>query len=76
MSDQVKQTVKKVFEDLATSLETGRMESRIKIGLTIDGSELGMDVMKQAALAIKKKNLFDLVLIGSNVDWATDFDHY
>lgn len=76
MSDQVKQTVKKVFEDLATSLETGRMESRIKIGLTIDGSELGMDVMKQAAIAIKKKNLFDLVLIGSNVDWATDFDHY
>ncbi|EOH80588.1 glycine/sarcosine/betaine reductase complex component C subunit alpha [Enterococcus malodoratus] len=76
MSDQVKQTVKKVFEDLATSLETGRMESRIKIGLTIDGSELGTEVMKQAAYAIKQKNLFDLVLIGKDVDWVTDFDHY
>lgn len=76
MSDQVKQTVKKVFEDLATSLETGRMESRVKIGLTIDGSELGINVMKQAAYAIKQKNLFDVVLIGSDVDWATDFEHY
>ncbi|MGP5428434.1 glycine/sarcosine/betaine reductase complex component C subunit alpha [Enterococcus malodoratus] len=76
MSDQVKQTVKKVFEELATSLETGRMESRIKIGLTIDGSELGTEVMKQAAYAIKQKDLFDLVLIGKDVDWVTDFDHY
>ncbi|MBO0452121.1 MULTISPECIES: glycine/sarcosine/betaine reductase complex component C subunit alpha [Enterococcus] len=76
MSDQVKQTVKKVFEDLATSLETGRMEAKIKIGLTIDGSELGLDVMKQAALAIKQKNLFDLVLIGSDVEWAADFEHF
>lgn len=76
MSDQVKQTVKKVFEDLATSLETGRMESRIKIGLTIDGSELGTEVMKEAAYAIKQKDLFDLVLIGSDVEWAKDFEHY
>lgn len=76
MSDQVKQTIKKVFEDLATSLETGRMEAKIKIGLTIDGSELGLDVMKQAAFAIKQKNLFDLVLIGSEVEWAAEFEHY
>lgn len=76
MSDQVKRTVKQVFEDLATSLETGRMGSRIKIGLTIDGSELGMDVMKDAAYAIKQKNLFELVLIGSDVDWAKDFEYY
>lgn len=76
MSDQVKRTVKKVFEDLATSLETGRMESRIKIGLTIDGSELGFSVMKEAAYAMKKKNLFDVVLIGSDVEWASDFEHY
>lgn len=76
MSDQVKQTVKKIFEELATSLETGRMEPRIKIGLTIDGSELSMEVMKQAAYTIKQKNLFDLVLIGSDVDWAEDFEHY
>lgn len=76
MSEQVKQTVKKVIENLATSLETGRMEARIKIGLTIDGSELGMEVMKQAAYGMKKEKRFDLVLIGSDVDWATDFIHY
>lgn len=76
MSDQVKEAVKKVFEDLASSLETGRMESRLKIGLTIDGSELGMNVMKQAAYSSKQKNLFDIVLIGSDVDWAEDFEHY
>lgn len=76
MSDQVKEAVKKVFEDLASSLETGRMESRLKIGLTIDGSELGMDVMKQAAYSSKQKNLFDIVLIGSDVEWAKDFEHY
>ena len=76
MSDQVKEAVKKVFEDLASSLETGRMESRLKIGLTIDGSELGMDVMKQAAYSSKQKNLFDIVLIGSDVEWAKGFEHY
>lgn len=76
MSDQVKEAVKKVFEDLASSLETERMESRLKIGLTIDGSELGMDVMKQAAYSSKQKNLFDIVLIGSDVEWAKDFEHY
>lgn len=76
MSDQVKKTVKKVFEELATSLETGRMETRVKIGLTIDGSELGLEVMKEAAYAIKKKQLFEVVLIGSDVEWAADFEHY
>lgn len=76
MSDQVKEAVKKVFEDMASSLENGQMESRLKIGLTIDGSELGMDVMKQAAYSSKQKNLFDIVLIGSDVDWAKDFEHY
>ncbi|MFC4771299.1 glycine/sarcosine/betaine reductase complex component C subunit alpha [Enterococcus hermanniensis] len=76
MSKQVKQTVKKVVEDLATSLETGRMEPRIKIGLTIDGSELGYEVMREAAHIIKQKNRFDLVLIGPELDWTNEFIHY
>lgn len=75
MSDQVKATVKKVFEDLATAIETGKMEHRIKIGLTIDGSELGYDVMKEAAYTIKKKNQFDVVLIGKEEEWVHDFEH-
>lgn len=76
MSEQVKQTVKKVFEDLATGLETGRMGAKIKIGLTIEGSELGTEVMCEAANIIKQKNLFDLVLIGPEMDWTDEFIHY
>lgn len=75
MSNQVKQTVKKVLEDLATGLETGSVGRRIKIGLTIDGSELGLEVMEEAARAVKDKNLFDVVLIGSDAGWTTDFEH-
>lgn len=75
MSDQVKETVKKVFEELADSLETGQMGKRLKIGLTIDGSELGTEVMKEAAYQIKRKNLFDVVVIGSETNWTQDFEH-
>lgn len=75
MSNHVKNTVKKVFEDLADAIDTGSMEKRLKIGLTIDGSELGPDVMKEAAYAIRKKNLFDLVLIGDDADWTDEFIH-
>jgi hypothetical protein len=35
MSDQVKETVKKVFEDLATSLETGRIRLLIPVSKRI-----------------------------------------
>lgn len=75
MPNQVKQTVKKVFEDVADAIDNGTFEQRIKIGLTIDGSELGLDVMKQAAYAIKQANQFDVVLIGQDVPWAQDFQH-
>ncbi|MGX2944628.1 glycine/sarcosine/betaine reductase complex component C subunit alpha [Enterococcus alishanensis] len=75
MSNQVNQAVSKVFNQLADALETGHIEPRIKIGLTIDGSELGLDVMRQAAETIKQNNLFDVVLIGSDVEWASDFEH-
>lgn len=75
MSNQINQAVSKVFNQLADALETGHIEPRIKIGLTIDGSELGLDVMRQAAETIKQNNLFDVVLIGSDVEWARDFEH-
>ncbi|WP_159722499.1 glycine/sarcosine/betaine reductase complex component C subunit alpha [Enterococcus sp. CSURQ0835] len=75
MSEQVNQTIKKVFTELATGLETGQVGPKLKIGLTIDGSELGLEVMKQAAYAIKQKNDFELVLIGATTDWTGDFEH-
>ena len=76
MSNQVKETIKEVFNDLANALETGELGEKIKIGLTINGSELGYDVMKQAAYTVKDKGLFDVVTIGTAQDWTADFEHY
>ncbi|RLK64106.1 glycine reductase [Atopobacter sp. AH10] len=76
MSDQVKATIKEVFEDIATALETGEMGRRIKIGLTINGSENGFEVMKEAARIIRNEHLFDLVLIGEKQDFTDDFEFY
>lgn len=68
MSNEVNKLVQEVFMDLSNALTTGSLDSRLKIGLTIDGSEHGFDVMLEAADIIKKKNVFDLVLIGPKVD--------
>lgn len=76
MSEQVKSTLKEVFEELAEALESGQMGPKCKIGLTINGSEHGDQVMKEAAQAAKKENLFDLVLIGSAYDWTEGFELY
>lgn len=76
MSDQIKQTISEVFSELAQALETGAMGPKIKIGLTINGSEHGFDVMKRAATVAQAKGLFDVVLIGEKVDWTQDFEHY
>ncbi|MDO4670069.1 MAG: glycine/sarcosine/betaine reductase complex component C subunit alpha [Aerococcus sp.] len=76
MSDQIKQTISEVFAELATALETGDMGPKIKIGLTINGSEHGFEVMKTAATIAQAKGLFDVVLIGEKVDWTQDFEHY
>lgn len=75
MSDQIKQTIQNVLEELAGGLETGSLGPRIRIGLTIDGSELGHDVMKEAVAKVRQSNLFDVVLIGSDVDWDDGFEH-
>lgn len=76
MSEQVKSTIKEVFEELADALESGQMGPKFKIGLTINGSEHGDQVMKEAAEAAKKDNLFDLVLIGSAYDWTDQYELY
>lgn len=76
MSNEVKATIKEVFNDLANALETGDFGEKIKIGLTINGSELGYDVMKQAAYMAKANGQFDVVTIGTAQDWTDDFEHY
>lgn len=76
MSNKVRETIVEVFDELATALETGNMGSKIKIGLTINGSEHGFSVMEHAAKTAKNNGVFDVVLIGDDVEWASDFEHY
>lgn len=74
MSNEVNKLVQEVFLDLAEGLETGSVGKKIKIGLTIDGSEHGLDVMIDAATIAQNKGLFDVVLIGSKVE--TNLEHF
>lgn len=61
--------IKEVLLELADSVETGYITPRIKIGLTIDGSELGIANMHEAVrLALNQAN-FEIVAIGTRVDW-------
>lgn len=76
MSNQVNQAIKEVLNDLANSLETGQVGPSIKVGLTINGSELGFEVMEEAARLAKSEGLFDLVLIGEKLDWTEAYEHY
>ena len=73
---EIKQTISDVFEELATALETGAMGPNIKIALTINGSEHGYDVMKEAAEKARAKELFEVVLIGEEQDWTADYEFY
>lgn len=76
MSNEVKATIKEVFNDLANALETGDFGEKIKIGLTINGSELGYDVMRQAAELAQANGQFDVVTIGTSQDWTSDYEHH
>ncbi|EPH13430.1 glycine/sarcosine/betaine reductase complex component C subunit alpha [Facklamia hominis] len=76
MTNQVNQAIKDVFNELAHTLESGQVGPSIKIGLTINGSELGFDVMREAAAIAKAEGLFEVVLIGESQDWTSDYEHY
>lgn len=69
MSNKINETIKEVFTEMASALETGTLGPRIKIGLTIDGSEHGLTVMQEAVKLAQKNDNFDIVAIGSQVDW-------
>ena len=68
MSNEINKLVQEVFLDLATVLETGTVGQKLKIGLTIEGSEHGHEVMIEAANLAQNKGLFDVVLIGSKIE--------
>lgn len=69
MANQLKTTIKDVFNEMANALETGNLGPKIKIGLTIDGSEHGLENMHQAVKLAQAHQLFEIVVIGTEVDW-------
>jgi hypothetical protein len=69
----VKQMIAQVFNDIANGIKSGKFKNRIRIGLTIFGSEHGIEEMVKAAeIAKNKYDDFEIVLIGPKVD--ADFE--
>lgn len=68
-----KAMIAEVFNDIANGIKSGQFKKRVRIGLTILGSEHGVEEMVRAAELCKAKyDDFDIVLIGSKVD--SDFE--
>lgn len=63
MSEQVNKIIGKVFEELATGLETGTVGERPKIGVTALGSEHGEQNAIKGALEASKAGI-DVTIIG------------
>lgn len=71
--NNVKKMIADVFNDIANGIKSGSFKEKVKIGLTILGSEHGTEEMVKAAeLAKNKYGNFDIVLIGSKVE--ADFE--
>lgn len=67
--NNIKKVIGKTFLDIAEGIETGSFGKRVKVGLTILGSEHGIDnLVKGAELAARDHSDFDVVLIGPKVD--------
>lgn len=69
MSDNIKNIIGEVFNEIAEGLENGSFSKKVKIGLTILGSEHGMEeLIKAADMATTKYKDFEVVLIGPKID--------
>lgn len=68
---QVKSMIGKVFNDIADAMETGQFGGKVRVGVTVAGSELGIDnIVKGAELAQARDNSIEVVLIGPKVESA------
>ncbi len=64
----VKQMLGKVFHEIADGIETGNFGKKYTIGLTLLGSEHGVENMVQGAERAYMEGVKDIVLIGTKVD--------
>lgn len=69
MSENIKSIIGKVFNDIADAVETGQFGQKARVGITVLGSEHGIEnIVKGAELAQKKNSSVEVVLIGPKVD--------
>ncbi|MEG1310411.1 MAG: glycine/sarcosine/betaine reductase complex component C subunit alpha [Romboutsia sp.] len=62
-----KKIISEALLEIANAIESGEFGKKIKVGLTILGSEHGIDNLVNGA-HLAKSNLFDIVLIGPKVE--------
>lgn len=67
--ESTKAMIAEVFSDIAQGIKSGQFKKKVRIGLTILGSEHGVEEMiKAATLAKGKYDDFEIVLIGGEVE--------
>lgn len=67
--NNIKNMIGKVFNDIADAMETGQFGERVRVGITVAGSELGIDnIVEGAEIAQKRDSSIEVVLIGPKVD--------
>lgn len=69
MSENIKNMIGKVFNDIADAMETGQFGQKVRVGITVLGSEHGVEnIVRGAELAQKRNSSVEVVLIGPKVD--------
>jgi glycine/sarcosine/betaine reductase complex component C subunit alpha len=67
--NNVKNIIGEVFNEIADAMKTGNFGSRVKVGITTLGSELGTsELVRGAEVAAKKYSDFEIILIGPKVE--------
>jgi hypothetical protein len=69
VSDKIRETIAEVFEEIADALETGSFGKKVRVGLTILGSEHGPEELVYGAVLAQKSNPdIEVVVIGTGVE--------
>lgn len=69
VDNNVSNIIGEVFNEIADAMKTGNFGSRVKVGITTLGSELGTkELVEGAEMAAKKYSDFEIILIGPKVE--------
>ncbi len=70
-TNDIRTMIGKVFNDIADAMETGQFGEKVRVGVTLLGSELGLEnVLRGAEVAQERDSSIEVVLIGPKVDSA------